>query len=180
MVNNFNKFKFIKTNFKNLDLIKPKIFRDGRGDFFRFFCSNEFNKIFFKNKIVQSNICVNNKIGILRGLHYQKKPYEETKIITCVQGEVFDVAVDLRKKSKTYMKYYGQIISESNKFAVLIPKGFAHGYITLKKKCTIIYLVDSKYKKNSEGVINYNDKKINIKWPIKPKYISNKDRNVSE
>jgi dTDP-4-dehydrorhamnose 3,5-epimerase len=103
MVNNFNKFKFIKTNFKNLYLIKPKIFRVGRGDFFRFFCSNEFNKIFFKNKIVQSNICVNNKIGILRGLHYQKKPYEETKIITCVQGEVFDVAVDLRKKSKTYM-----------------------------------------------------------------------------
>ena len=128
-----NKFIFKKTKIKDLYLLKPKTFTDHRGNFFRYFCSEEYKKVFFKNKIVQTNICSNKKIGILRGLHYQIKPHEETKIITCVSGEVYDVAVDLRRGSKTFMKYYGVKLSEKNKYIFFVPKGFAHGYITLKK-----------------------------------------------
>ena len=171
------KFIFKKTKIKGLYLIKPKIFQDFRGEFFRYFCSDEYKKTFFKNKILQTNICINKKRGILRGLHYQSKPHEETKIVTCISGEIFDVAVDLRKKSKTFMKYFGTNLSEKNKNILLIPKGFAHGYITLKKKSTVVYLVDAKYNPKSEKGIRYSDKRINIKWPISPKYISKKDTN---
>ncbi len=172
------KFFFKKTKIKGLYLIKPKIFKDDRGDFFRYFCSNEYKKIFFRNKILQTNICTNKKKGILRGLHYQRKPDDETKIVTCISGEIYDVAVDLRKNSKTFMKYFGTILSEKNKNILLIPRGFAHGYITLKKNSTIVYLVDANYSPIAEKGIRYNDKRINIKWPIKPKYISKKDKNL--
>jgi dTDP-4-dehydrorhamnose 3,5-epimerase len=173
-----SKFFFKETKIKGLYLIKPKIFKDDRGNFFRYFCSDEYKKIFFKNAILQTNICTNKKKGILRGLHYQSKPHDETKIVTCISGEIYDVAVDLRKNSKTYMKYFGTILSEKNKNILLIPKGFAHGYITLRKNSTIAYLVDANYSPFAEKGIKYNDKKINIKWPIKPKYISKKDTNL--
>ena len=172
------KLKFLKTKINNLYLAKPKISKDKRGDFFRYFCSDEFKKIHFNNKIVQTNICFNDKKATLRGLHFQKKPHSETKIITCVSGEIYDVAVDLRKNSKTYMKYFGIRLSQKNKYIIIIPKGFAHGYLTLTKKSTIIYLVDSKYNPKSETGINYDNPKLKIKWPIKPKHLSKKDRNL--
>jgi|TARA_B100000767_G_C19647783_1_gene485375 dTDP-4-dehydrorhamnose 3,5-epimerase len=172
------KLIFKKTKIKGLYLIKPKIFKDDRGEFFRYFCSDEYKNIFFKNRILQTNICINKKKGILRGLHYQKKPYEETKIVTCISGEVYDVAVDLRKNSKTFMNYFGTKLSEKNKDILLIPKGFAHGYITLKKNSTVLYLVDSKYNPKLENGIKYDDKRLKIKWPLKPKYISQKDKEL--
>ena len=172
------KIKFLKTKINNLYLVKPKSSKDDRGNFFRYFCSDEFKKIYFKNKIVQTNICLNNKKGILRGLHFQKKPYSETKIVTCVSGEIYDVAVDLRKNSKTFMKYHGVKLTEKNNLIFVIPKGFAHGYLTLSKKSTVIYLVDTKYNPKFEKGINYNNSKLKIKWPIKPKYLSKKDKNL--
>ena len=172
------KFTFKKTKIKGLYLIKPNIFKDNRGKFFRYFCSNEYKNIFFKNKILQTNICTNIKKGTLRGLHYQTKPYEETKIVTCVSGEIYDVAVDLRKNSKTFMKYFGTKLSEKNKHIFFIPKGFAHGYITLQKNSTIVYLVDKKYNAKFESGIRYNNKKLKIKWPLKPKHISKKDKEL--
>ena len=175
-----NKFKFLKTYIKDLYLIKPKVFSDNRGDFFRYFCFDDYKKIFFKNKILQTNICTNKSSGTLRGLHYQKSPYSETKIITCVSGEIFDVAVDLRRKSKTFMKYFGTKLSAKNKYIFIIPKGFAHGYITLKKNSTVVYLVDNKYNPESECGIRYNDPNIRVKWPTKPKFISIKDKNFTD
>ena len=172
------KFTFKKTKIKGLYLIKPKIFKDYRGVFFRYFCSDEYKNIIFKNKILQTNICTNVKKGTLRGLHYQNKPHEETKIVTCVSGEIYDVAVDLRKNSKTFMKYFGTKLSEKNKHILYIPKGFAHGYITLQKNSTIVYLVDSKCNPKSENGIKYNNKKLKIKWPLKPTYISQKDKEL--
>ncbi len=171
-----SKLKFIKTSFKELYLIKSKIFKDFRGEFYRVYCENEFSKIFFKKKIKQTNICINKKKGTLRGLHYQIKPHQETKLISCIKGEIFDVVVDLRKHSKTYLQYFSKIISEDNKYSILVPKGFAHGYITLKKNSVVVYLVDKNYNKKSEKILKYNDAKIAINWPIKPKHISKKDR----
>ena len=172
------KFSFKKTKIKGLYLIKPNIFKDNRGKFFRYFFIKEYKNIFFKNKILKKNICTNIKKGTLRGLHYQTKPYEETKIVTCVSGEIYDVAVDLRKNSKTFMKYFGTKLSEKNKHIFFIPKGFAHGYITLQKNSTIVYLVDKKYNAKFESGIRYNNKKLKIKWPLKPKHISKKDKEL--
>ena len=171
-----SKFQFIKTSFKGLYLIKSKIFKDFRGEFYRAYCKDEFSKIFFKNQIKQTNICINKKRGTLRGLHYQISPHQETKLISCIKGEILDVVVDLRKNSKTYLKHYSKIISEYNKYSILVPKGFAHGYITLKKNSIVVYLVNKNYNNKAERVLKYNDPKIAINWPIKPEYISKKDR----
>ena len=173
-----NKFKFIKTSIKDLYILEPKIHKDQRGDFYKFFSKDEFRKIFFNGKILQANLCTNKYSGTLRGFHYQKKPYSETKIITCTSGEIFDVAIDIRKQSKTYLKYFGVKLSDKNKKALLIPRGFAHGYITLKRNTTIVYLVDNIYNPKFERGIIYNDPFINVKWPIKPRIVSPKDKKL--
>ena len=171
-----SRLQFIKTPFKGLFLIKSSIFRDFRGEFFRTYCREEFSKIFFKNQIRQTNICINKKKGTLRGLHYQIKPHQETKLISCIKGEILDVVVDLRKDSKTYLKHFCKIISEKNKYSILIPRGFAHGYLTLKKNSIVLYLVDKNYNKKAERILKYNDPNIGINWKLKPKFISKKDR----
>ena len=171
-----SKFQFRKTSFKGLYLIKSAIFKDFRGEFYRAYCKDEFLKIFFKNQIKQTNICINKQRGTLRGLHYQISPHQETKIISCIKGEILDVVVDLRKNSKTYFKHYSKILSERNKHSIIVPKGFAHGYMTLKKNSIVVYLVDKSYNRKAERIIKHNDPKIAINWLIKPKCISKKDR----
>ena len=161
--------KIIHTKFKDLKLIKTKIFKDQRGFF----------KEVFKNKVVQNNNfifdCMSySKKNVLRGLHFQKKK-PQTKLLTVVQGRIFDVCVDLRKKSKTYGKYFSIELSQKSNFSILIPSGFAHGFQCLSKECVIYYKCSNYRDKNSEVTLAWNDPTLKIKWPSKKPILSNKD-----
>ena len=161
--------KIIHTKFKDLKLIKTKIFKDQRGFF----------KEVFKNKVVQNDNfifdCMSySKKNVLRGLHFQKKK-PQTKLLTVVQGRIFDVCVDLRKKSKTYGKYFSTELSQKSDFSILIPSGFAHGFQCLSKECVVYYKCSNYRDKNSEVTLAWNDPTLKIKWPRKKPILSNKD-----
>mgnify|MGYP001442543760 CR=1 FL=1 len=149
---------------------------DKRGFFFKIFNYQDFKKTNFKHSIKQVNISNNIKKGTVRGLHYQVNKFKEQKIITCLQGSIFDVLIDTRKSSSSYLKYFSVILSEKNQKILIIPPGFAHGYQTLEKNTKVLYLHSNLYSKKNERTINVLDKKININWPIKIKQISNKDK----
>ncbi|MEP7145904.1 MAG: dTDP-4-dehydrorhamnose 3,5-epimerase [bacterium] len=168
---------FIETKLKDLYVIEPEAFRDERGIFARTYCKKEFAQINFDKEIVQINFSYNNIKGTLRGLHYQPAPYEETKLIRCTSGKVFDVAVDLRKSSDTYLDWYGIELSPENMRMILIPGGFAHGFITLKDNSGLIYHHTEYYNPSAEKGIRYDDKTINIEWPVEITVISDKDNN---
>ena len=169
---------FQKQTIKGLIVIKPESFVDKRGLFRRTYCLNElkFKKINFKIK--QVNISENKNIQTLRGFHYQKYPFSEDKIITCIQGEIHNIVLDMRQKSKTFMKWQSFNLSEQNRLALLVPKGCANAYLTLKKKTWILYFHSQFYKPGYEKSIKYNDPKFNFDWPYKVKVISNKDNNA--
>ncbi len=125
---------FQKQKIKGLILIKPESFVDRRGLFRRIYCFKELKKKYLNFKIKQINISENNNIHTLRGFHYQKSPFGEDKIITCIQGEIHNIVIDMRKKSKTYMEWKSFRLSEKNRFELIVPKGCANAYLTLKKK----------------------------------------------
>ena len=166
---------FEKQKIKGLTLIKPEPFNDKRGLFIRIFCQNEFKKKKLNFEIKQSNISENKKIHTLRGFHYQENPYGEDKIITCIQGKIHNIVIDMRKKSKTYMQWKSFNLSENNRHSLLVPKGCANAYLTLKKKTWVLYFHSQFYKKGFEKSIKYNDPKFSLNWPYKPKVISKKD-----
>jgi dTDP-4-dehydrorhamnose 3,5-epimerase len=146
-------------------LIEPKIFEDDRGFFFESFNLNEFKKATsFDVNFVQDNHSKSKK-GVLRGLHYQLPPYAQGKLVRVVQGEVFDVAVDLRKSSPTFGGYVSMVLSAENKKQLWIPEGFAHGFLTLSKTSEFIYKTTDFYKPDSERCILWNDKTLDITWP---------------
>ena len=170
--------KFIKTKIKDCFMIKNNILRDKRGSFTRIFCQKKFLKKNEKFLVRQSNISENLKKGTFRGFHYQCKNYTENKIINCVSGSIFNVVIDLRKKSKSYKKIFITKLSNKNKFSILIPAGCANGFLSLEDDTYIQYLM-SDYFENNQGRyfgLRYNDKLFSkVKWPIKLKIISKKD-----
>ena len=167
--------KIISHKILGLFLIKPKILFDRRGSFRRSFCK----KILKKNKILfnvcQGNISENMKKSTLRGFHFQKNTNKDTKILTCVRGKVFNVTIDLRKKSKTYLSIKKTFLSEKNKYSLLVPPGCANAFLTLKNNTIIHYYMNDFYKKNTDTGIRYDDPIIKVKWPLKPKIISDRD-----
>ncbi len=171
--------KFIKMPLKDAYLIKPDPTLDERGFFERLFCQKEFKKIGFKKTIVQINCSFTRKKGTIRGMHYQKPPHIEGKIISCLEGEVFDCIIDLRQKSSTFLKWHGEVLSAKNHKMIYIPEGFAHGFQTLRDNCCMLYLHTDFYHKQSEEGIKYDDPLFNIRWPQKIIDISIKDRNLS-
>lgn len=166
---------FEKTSLEGLYIVKPQLLRDERGLFTRTFCKKEFAEIGFEKDFVQFNHSFNSKKGTLRGMHFQEAPFTETKLIRCVEGRVWDVAVDLRKESKTYLQYFGIELSKENMFSVLIPDGFAHGFLTLEDSSSLIYHHTEFFTPNKDRGILYNDPSIGIKWPIPISFISQKD-----
>ena len=149
---------------------------DSRGFFSRLWCENELKENGLDQKIVQINNSLTKNKGVVRGLHFQKPPMAETKLVRCISGSVWDVIVDLRRGSPTYGKYDAVKLSKKNRKMVYIPKGFAHGFQTLKKDSELIYFHSEFYSKNHEQGIIYNDKDIGIKWPLVVKDISIKDK----
>ena len=154
--------KLINTKIKDgPKIIKTIIYKDKRG-----FLKETFNNRLFKNKTFPFDIMSYSKKNVLRGLHLQlKKP--QSKIITVTHGKIFDVAIDLRKNSKTFGKYVSIVISDTDNFSFFIPEGFAHGFLCLSKKCTVNYKCSNYRNAKSERTLSWNDKKIDIKWPIK-------------
>ena len=165
-----------KTFIKDLYILTQSKKLDNRGFFSRVYCSKLLNKRF--KTVRQINKSFSKNKFTLRGLHFQTHPLAEDKIVICIKGSIYDVAVDLRKKSKTYGKWKSIILSENNNKMFLIPKGFAHGFLTLKNNTEVLYLVSQYYNKESERGYIYNDPYFSIKWPYKPKVISTKDKSL--
>ena len=162
--------KLIKTKIPGPLIIKTKIYNDKRGFLKETFRNNLFKNIKFPFDIMSSS---NKKV--LRGLHIQTDK-SQAKIITVTHGKIFDVAVDLRKNSKTFGKYVSLIISENSDFSFYVPKGFAHGFLCLSKKCTVNYKCSEYRQSKYEKTLSWNDPKINIKWPILNPILSEKDK----
>ncbi len=161
--------KIVKTSIKDLILLKTNIFKDKRG----FFKEVQKSKI-LKKKFIFDCFSFSKK-NILRGLHIQRNK-SQAKFITVVSGEIFDVAVDLRKNSKTYGKYYSVRIGQKSNFSLYIPEGFAHGFLCLSKTCALYYKNSNYRDKNSETTIKWDDRDLKIKWPISKPILSEKDR----
>ncbi len=146
-------------------LIEPHVFKDSRGFFFESFQSDYFKEISSLDvSFVQDNHVMSGR-GVLRGLHYQPPPYAQSKLVRVIQGEVFDVALDIRKSSPTFGKYVTNILTAKNKKQIWIPEGFAHGFLTLSKTSEVLYKVTSFYKADFERSILWNDPILNISWP---------------
>jgi len=156
-------------------LIDPQVFSDDRGFFFESFNQEKFEEVISKKiNFVQDNHSKSMK-GVLRGLHYQLAPKAQGKLVRVIQGEVFDVAVDLRQSSPTFGKWVGEIISADNKKQIWIPEGFAHGFLTLSDTAEFLYKTTDFYSKNHEEAIQWNDETIRIDWPTKDVSLSSKD-----
>ena len=156
-------------------VIKMQLIKDNRGSFSRIFCKDAFKKKKLNFSYPQLNNSENFKAGTLRGMHMQKKPMDEVKLVRCTKGKIFDVIVDFRKKSKTFLKWYGTELSETNNKMLYVPSGFLHGYLTLSKNSSVSYLVSKPYSKELEFGLRYDDPMIKINWPKKIKLVSKKD-----
>ena len=167
----------IDTNIKEVKIIEPKIYNDNRGYFFESYNKNEFQKKIGNINFIQDNESESN-YGVLRGLHFQKPPFEQSKLVRVIKGEIQDVAVDIREKSNTYLQYVSVILNETNKRQLFIPKGFAHGFLVLSKEAIVNYKIDNLYNTDYESGVAYDDPNINIKWKFDKRKIilSDKDR----
>jgi dTDP-4-dehydrorhamnose 3,5-epimerase len=166
----------IETGFKGLIVIKPTVYADNRGYFFESFNHDIFQKAGIDFSPVQDNESKSSR-GVIRGLHYQLKPHQQTKLIRVVQGKIFDVALDLRRSSSTFGKWFSIELDSDSKSQLFIPGGFAHGFSVLSEIAIIQYKVDNVYDKLSERGIFLNDPELDIKWPTyeEPPVISEKD-----
>jgi len=166
-----------KLSIPDILLISPKQFLDSRGVFFEFYNKKKFSNSFGLNyNFVQDNISFSQKKGVLRGLHYQLPPMTQAKLVRVIKGEVFDVVVDLRKSSKFFGKFVTQILNDRNNNQLLIPEGFAHGFLTLAEEVIVIYKSSNNYSPDLQRTIKYDDKELNIPWPKSKEIIcSDKD-----
>jgi dTDP-4-dehydrorhamnose 3,5-epimerase len=172
-------FTFKNTPIKNLKVINYHPKKDQRGSLSKLFCLKTFQKLIKKKIIKQVNYTITKKKGTVRGMHFQYLPYAENKIITCLKGKVWDVAVDLREGSKTFLHHYAEILTEDNHKSFLIPEGFAHGFQTLTSNCEMLYFHTADYNESLEGILSAIDPLIGIKWPEPIIQRSKRDRNCS-
>ncbi len=166
--------EIIETNLKGLLVIKPKVFEDERGYFFESYNYQLFKQAGLDFNFVQDNQSLSHK-GVLRGLHFQNNPNAQGKLVRVISGSVFDVAVDIRKKSPTYGQWFGLELTEQNKWMMYIPEGFAHGFATLQDFTVFSYKCTNFYNKASEDCIFWNDSDLAINWPIENPILSDKD-----
>jgi len=172
-----SRFDFISTTLPGLLVVQRKAIEDHRGFLSRFYCAEEFSDAGISTSIAQINQTLTRKKGAVRGLHFQHTPHSETKMVSCLKGDIFDVAVDLRRDSLTFLQWHGEILSATNRKSLLIPEGFAHGFQALTEDCELIYLHTAHYHPESEGALNVSDPKINIAWPLHINDLSERDRN---
>ena len=154
-------------------------FKDSRGFFTRTFCEREFAEHGLIQHFVQANHSGTFGKGVIRGMHFQYPPFSEVKLVKCVQGAVFDVIIDVRKESPTFLKWFGAELSAENKRMMYVPEGFAHGFQSLTEYSEITYMVSNFYNKESEGGVRYNDSRIGIEWPCDVTLVSEKDKIIT-
>lgn len=170
------RMKYIETNIQGVYILETTSMQDTRGSFSRIFCADTLKNIIHKN-IAQINHSITYNIGALRGMHYQRSPYAETKIVRCLQGRVFDVAIDLRHDSPTFLSWTACELTPENGKSLLIPEGCAHGFQVLENNSQLFYLHTEFYTPAAEGIVHYDDPSINIQWPLAPTDLSLKDKN---
>lgn len=168
---------FNETSLKGAFLIEINRITDERGFFGRQWCKDEMKEYGLNASIAQVNTSLNKFKGTLRGMHYQLHPFEETKLVRCIRGKIFDVIVDLRQDSPTFKKWFGAELSQENYQMMYVPENFAHGFITLEDNSEVLYLVSQTYHPQSEAGLRWNDTAFNIQWPLTVSVISDKDKN---
>jgi dTDP-4-dehydrorhamnose 3,5-epimerase len=171
---------FTETKLKGAFVIEITKLIDERGFFGRSWCKNEMEANGLKTNIVQVNTSLSIKKGTLRGMHYQKHPHEETKLVRCTRGAIYDVIIDLRQDSASYKEWFGVELNEDNHKMLYVPEKFAHGFITLKDNSEITYFNTQFYSLEASVELRYNDPQFNIKWPLDANVISIKDKNASD
>jgi dTDP-4-dehydrorhamnose 3,5-epimerase len=171
-----SRFDMLDTPLEGLKLVQRKPISDHRGYFERIYCAEELGSITSAKVIAQVNRTVTELKGTVRGMHFQYPPYSEIKIVSCTQGEIFDVAVDVRQGSPTFLRWHGEVLSGDNHRALVIPEGFAHGFQTMTDKCEMHYLHTRPYSPGSEGGLNPCDSMLAIRWPCGIVDMSDRDR----
>lgn len=168
-----------ETKIEGLVILEPKVFGDERGYFMETFEESRFNDTVTKTHFIQDNESKSSR-GVLRGLHFQAPPFAQAKLVRVIEGEVLDVAVDLRKDSPTYGQYESVVLSGENKKQYFVPRGFAHGFIVLSETAIFSYKVDNSYSPNHDGGLLWNDPALNINWEVERELIqlSEKDKNL--
>lgn len=168
-------FRFQRLDIPELILIEPVVFGDERGFFLEFYKRSDFFKAGIKEEFVQDNHSCSIR-GVLRGLHFQREPEAQGKLLRCIKGEIFDVAVDIRKDSPTFGKWVSVILSEENKRMLYIPTGFAHGFQVISERAEVLYKTTREYSPEHEAGIIWNDPELNIDWPIREPILSKRDK----
>ena len=163
------------TSIADLMILQRQPIGDDRGYLERLFCQDELQTLFKGRSIVQINHTLTTKVGTVRGMHFQYPPHAEMKLISCLCGEVFDVAVDLRQGSSTFLQWHGEVLSANNHRTFVIPEGFAHGFQTLTDRCELIYFHTTAYTPQAEGGVRHDDSRLNLTWPLAITEISQRD-----
>ena len=170
-------FSFSNLEIPDVKLVIPNHYTDERGHFLESYKESEFFRNGINTKFVQDNFS-HSIYGVLRGLHYQSKPKEQAKLVSVISGEIFDVAVDIRKDSQTFGKWVGETLSDKNHKMLYVPEGFAHGFCTLSDTADVLYKVTNEYSPETEQGIIWNDHTISITWPIQNPIVSEKDKTL--
>lgn len=171
--------RFYNTQIEGAYLIEKQPFQDSRGSFARIYCEKEFQEAGLDISIVQMNLCENKERGTLRGLHFQIGEKSEDKVVSCLQGRIYDVCVDVRPNSPTFGKWLGYELSHDNNRMLFLPKGCAHGYVTLESNCSLLYMMSEFYAPGFDAGYRYDDPAFKIDWPITENIlISDKDKNL--
>jgi dTDP-4-dehydrorhamnose 3,5-epimerase len=168
--------KFTPTHLAGSYVVELEPFTDERGWFARYFCKNEFEAIGHNKEWLQMNHSFTKEKGTLRGMHFQHPPHSEIKLVRCIAGAVYDVIVDLREGSATFLQYFGLELSAANRRMIYIPEGFAHGFITLADNTELLYHHSRFYTPGAEGGLHYNDPRLGIQWPASPAILSDRDQ----
>jgi dTDP-4-dehydrorhamnose 3,5-epimerase len=171
---------FIETKLKGAYIIELEKIEDKRGFFARAWCQKEFEARGLTGRVVQANVSFNKKKGTLRGMHYQIHPYEETKLVRCTRGSIYDVIVDLRPHSTSHKQWVGVELTAKNYKMIYVPEGFAHGFQTLEDKTEVTYQVSQSYTPGAEAGVRYNDPVFRIYWPLGVQVISDKDESWAD
>ena len=171
---------FTETALKGAFMIEPERREDTRGFFARTFCTTEFAKHGLETTVIQSSISYNQRRGTLRGMHYQVPPFQETKLVRCTMGSIYDVIIDLRSASPTYKRTFSVELSAKNRKALYIPRGFAHGFQTLEDESEILYYMSAPYSPEHARGVRWNDAAFGIEWPAAERLMSERDRDYPD
>ena len=169
--------KIINTKIVGVFMIENNPFSDSRGAFTRLFCEKELSSILNNRQIVQINHSITRTVGAIRGLHYQDPPFAEMKMVRCLKGRVWDVALDLRQGSPTFLQWHAEELTPENAKMMVIPEGFAHGFQVLNADSELLYLHTTFYEKSAEGAVRFDDPTLSIHWPLPITDISERDQN---